>query len=132
MKVCKEAKKGARILFDAAHTNGKLDESKVRLVLSEVVSRRPQFHAQILQELHRLVRLELESRAAVVQTASVLSPAEQQEMQVSLQGRFGSDLSVTFAVNEDLIAGIRLKVGSDVYDANVKERLARLRHELSH
>ena len=132
MKVCKEAKKGARILFDAVHTNGKLDEAKVRIALSEVVSRRPQYQGQILQELHRLVRLELESRAAVVQTASVLTPAEEQEMQTSLRGRFGSDLSVTFSVNPELIAGIRLKIGSDVYDANVKERLARLRTELSH
>ncbi len=132
MKVCKEARKGARILFDAAHTNGRLDESKVRVALSEVVARKPTFQNQILQEFHRLVRLALESRSALVQTASGLTQSEQVEVTASLHSRFGNDLTVSFETEPTLIAGIRYKVGSDVYDCSVRERLARLKFELSH
>jgi len=132
MKVCKEARAGARVLFDAVHTNGRLDDAKIRIALAEVVARKPTYQAQILQEFHRLVRLAQESRMAVVQTASVLGASEQTEMSASLRSRFGVDLQISFEVDVELIAGIRLKVGSDVYDSNVRERLARLKAELSH
>jgi len=131
MKVCKEARIGARSLFEAVHTEGRLDEAKVRIALHEVVARKPAHQGQILQEFHRLVRLAQESRTAVVQTAAGLGAPEQASMTESLRSRFGTDLKVSFEVNPELIAGIRLKVGSDVYDANVRERLSRLKAELS-
>lgn len=132
MKVRKEARKGAQILFQAVHTDGRIDLAKVRLALSEVVARKPTFQAETLKELHRLVRLELESRSAQVQTATELTPADRGNILASLQKRFGADVSATFSVNPALIAGIRLKVGSDVYDSSVRERLSRLQVDLSH
>ena len=132
MKARKEARKGAQILFAAVHTDGRLDQSKVRAALAEVVARKPSFQSEILKELQRLVRLELESRSAQVQTATELSSEDRNNIITSLQKRFGADVSAAFSVNPELIAGIRLKVGSDVYDSSVRERLARLQVDLSH
>lgn len=132
MKVCKEARKGARILFDAVRPDGRLDESKVRLALAAVVKNKPPFEGQILHEFHRLVRLEIEKRSAHVESAAPLDADQQEQVASSLSKRFGADISTRFSVKPELIAGIRVQVGSDVYDANVLERLNRLRSELNH
>jgi F-type H+-transporting ATPase subunit delta len=132
MKVCKEARKGARILFDAVRPQGRIDESKVRLALAAVVERKPPFEGQILHEFQRLVRLEIEKRTARVESATALDAAQKANVETSLRERFGSDIRTGFFVNPALIAGIRVQIGSDVYDANVLERLNRLRSELNH
>lgn len=130
MKVCKEARKGARILFDAVRPEGRVDESKVRLALAAVVERKPPFEGQILHEFQRLVRLEIEKRTALVESAVSLDASQQAGVVHSLRERFGADIRTRFSVNPALIAGVRVQVGSDVYDSNVRERLERLRSEL--
>jgi F-type H+-transporting ATPase subunit delta len=131
MKVSKIARKGARMLFAAVHTDGRLDQAKVRALLASVVERRPAGSAEILHEFHRLVRLELESHAALVESAEALSALEVATVEKSLTARFGSETTFSYLVNPSLIAGIRVKIGSDVYDASVRERLNRLEAELS-
>jgi F-type H+-transporting ATPase subunit delta len=132
MKLSKEARKGARLLFNAACPNGKLDEAKIRQVLVNIQERRPPQSGQILHEFHRLVRLSIERSTATVETSVALSADQQSEVQTSLRQRFGSELTAVFSLNPELIAGTRVRVGSDIYDSNVRERLARLRHGLSH
>jgi F-type H+-transporting ATPase subunit delta len=131
MKVSKSAKKGARLLFAAVHTAGRLDQVKVRTVLATVLERRPAGSAQILHEFQRLVRLELESHAALVESAEALGTSEVAAVEKSLTARFGAETTFSYLVNPALIAGIRVKIGSDVYDASVCERLNRLKAELS-
>ncbi len=131
MKVSKEARKGARILFASVKSDGVLDESRVRAAVAGVVKQRPPFVAEILGEFRRLVRLEIEKRTAVVQTAVAIEPSQKSQLEASLKARFGGDLRVGFAMNPELIAGTRVRVGSDVYDSNVRERLERLRTALS-
>jgi len=131
MKVSKEARKGARILFGSVKSDGLLDESKVRAAVAAVVKLRPPFLSGILGEFRRLVRLEIEKRTAVVQTAAAIEPSQRSQFEASLKARFGGDLRVSFAINPELIAGTRVRVGSDVYDSNVRERLERLRTALS-
>jgi F-type H+-transporting ATPase subunit delta len=132
MKVCKEARKGARILFDAVRPEGRLDESKVRLALAAVVERKPPFEGQILHEFERLVRLEIEKHTALVESAVALDFSQKAGVESALRERFGAHIRTSFSVNPALIAGIRVQIGSDVYDANVLERLNRLRSDLSH
>jgi F-type H+-transporting ATPase subunit delta len=131
MKVSKTARKGARTLFGAAHTSGRLDLAKVRAVLASVVDKRPSGGSEILHEFHRLVRLKLESHAAVVESAQILGAPEVATIEQSMRERFGPETTFSYAVNPELIAGIRVRIGSDVYDASVRERLNRLKAELS-
>jgi F-type H+-transporting ATPase subunit delta len=54
------------------------------------------------------------------------SDALMQSVKAHLEQRYGSGLDVGFAVNPALIGGLRVKVGSDVFDGSVKGRLASL------
>ncbi len=131
MKVSKIARKGGRLLYGAVLSEGRLDQGKVRAVLASLAESRPAGSAEILHEFHRLVRLKLESHAALVESAEALSTSEKAVIEENLTGRFGAETTFGYSVNPSLIAGIRVKIGSDVYDASVRERLKRLRAELS-
>ena len=127
----KTARKGARTLFGAVQTAGRLDQTKVRAVLASLVEKHPSGSAEILHEFHRLVRLKLESHAAFVESAQALGASEVAVIEQSMRARFGQETTFSYAVNPELIAGIRVRIGSDVYDASVRERLNRLKVELS-
>jgi F-type H+-transporting ATPase subunit delta len=73
-----------------------------------------------------LVKLELERRTAKVESAVPLSPELQASVQAGLARIYGPGVNISFTQNPALIGGLRLKVGSDVYDGSIQARLAAL------
>lgn len=126
MKISKQARRDAKQLFRSCQLNGVLDEARVRQVLQQVVARKPRGYVSILSHFHRLVKLEIARRTAKVEGAVPLTPALQQSVQVNLTRLYGAGLTVAFAQNPALIGGLRVQVGSDVYDGSVQARLAAL------
>lgn len=131
MKITKEARRTSRQLFRACITDGKLDESRVRTVVSTVAKNKPRSYIGILDGFARLVANEVDRQLATVESASALSPATQSELQASLSKKYGRPLTLAFNVNPELLGGIRVKVGSDVWDGSVKARLKALSDSLS-
>jgi F0F1-type ATP synthase delta subunit len=79
-----------------------------------------------------LIRLEVERKTALIQTAAPIDAAGKESLTQAVHQRFGPDVETQFSVNAELIAGVRIRVGSDLLDANVKERLSRLESEIAH
>lgn len=131
MKITKEARRTSRQLFRACMVNGKLDESSVRKVVSTVAGSKPRGYIGILDAFARLVANEVDRQRAAVESASALSPATQTELQASLSKKYGRPLTLDFSVNPELLGGIRVKVGSDVWDGSVKARLKALSDSLA-
>jgi len=126
MKISKQARRDAKQLFNACKANGVLDENRVRQSVSAVIAKKPRGFEAILSHFQRLVKLDIERRSARVESAVPASETLQQSVKANLAQRYGQGLSVTFAVNPSLIGGLRVQVGSDVYDGSVKARLAEL------
>ena len=126
MKGNKQSRRDAKQLFQACQVNGALDEARVRQAVTLLIEKKPRGYFGTLQELQRLVKLDLNSRSARVESSVALSEAQQQEVRASLGRLKGADVEVEFAENADLIGGMRVKLGDDVYDGSVKTRLSRL------
>ncbi len=126
MKISKTARRDAKRLFTVCKVNGRLDEARVRQTVSAVIAQQPRGFMAILSHFQRLVKLEIERRSARVESAVAPSEALQASVKANLAQRYGPGLDVTFAVNPELIGGLRVKVGSDVFDGSVKARLAEL------
>jgi F-type H+-transporting ATPase subunit delta len=47
-----------------------------------------------------------------------------------LRHKHGRDLSIEYKVNPALIGGLRIQIGSNVWDGSVQNRLARLNEQL--
>ena len=126
MKISKQAKRDAKHLFNTCKLNGLLDDERVRQSVLAVVARKPRGYVAILSHLHRLVKLDLDRRAALVESAVALTPAQQSAVQQNLVQRYGAGLNIAFAQNAALIGGLRIKVGSDLIDGSVQNRIAAL------
>ena len=127
MKGNKQSRRGAKQLFKSCQVEGQLAEDRVRQAVTLVIEKKPRGYFGILQELQRLVKLDVSSRSARVESAVVLTEAQQQNIRESLGHLKGGEVTVEFAENADLIGGMRVKIGDDVFDGSVKTRLATLR-----
>ncbi len=126
MKISKQAKRDAKQLFNTCKVNGLLDEGRIRQSLQAVISRKPRSYVSVLSHFQRLVKLDLERRAARVESAVPLTPAQQATVQQNLTSRYGLGLNIAFSQNPGLIGGLRIKVGSDLIDGSVQNRIAAL------
>jgi F-type H+-transporting ATPase subunit delta len=129
MKLSREARRQSRQLFDLAMVDGRLDVSRLRTIFDGVAGNKPRHYVQILKELTRLVRLEVASHHAVIESAAVLDPVQAGAIENSLRSRFG-DITAEFRSNPELIGGIRVQVGSDVWDGSIRTRLQTLKQLL--
>ena len=131
MKISKEARRTSRQLFRICLADGKLNESRVRTVVNGVATSKPRGYLGILDSFSRLVSNEVDRQRAVVESATTLTPTIAAELQASLSKKYGRILSLEFKVDPELLGGIRVKVGSDVWDGSVKARLEALKNSLS-
>jgi F-type H+-transporting ATPase subunit delta len=123
MKISKQARRDAKQLFRSSLVNSVLDESRARQAVKLLLEKKPRGYPQILNHFQRLLKLDEERRSAKVESAVALSPGSQNEIKTQLAKRYGQGLNISFAQNPSLLGGLRVKVGSDVYDGSVKARL---------
>ncbi len=126
MKGNKQSRRDAKQLFKSCQVDGQLNEDRVRKTVALLIEKKPRGYFGILQELQRLVKLDVNSRSASVVSAVELTEEQKQSVRDSLGRMKGGDVAIEFAQNPDLIGGMRVKIGDDVYDGSMKTRLARL------
>ncbi len=132
MKLDKESRKLSKRLFQASFTNGVIDNSSVSVIAKKIVDSKPRNAIGVLKEYQRLVRLEVEQHQALIESAVELDQATADQLVANLKAKYGADLSTEFRVTPELLGGVRIKIGSDVFDSSVRERLNRLDAEVSH
>ena len=130
MKTTKKSRLEARQLFRACLANGLLDENRVRQAVREVIAQKPRGYVAILSQFQRLVKLEVARRAARVESVVTLSDSIRDGIRANLARLYGQGLDITFLQNPALIGGLRIRVGSDVFDGSIQTRLARLEESL--
>lgn len=131
MKITKEARRTSRQLFRACMKDGKLDDRCVRLVVNHVAASKPRGYLSMLHAFSQLVRNEIEGQRAIVESATELGADLKNNLKTSLAKKYGRELALEFQENPELLGGIRVKVGSDVWDGTVKARLEALKNQLA-
>lgn len=131
MKISKEARRTSRQLFRVCLVDGKLDESRVRLVMKQVMESKPRGYVGILDAFARQIGAEIEKQRALVESATELDSKLRTQLQQSLNTKYGRELTLEFNVKPELLGGVRVRVGSDVWDGSVKARLDNLAAQLA-
>jgi F-type H+-transporting ATPase subunit delta len=126
MKISKQGQRDARQLFRSCQQNNLLDENRVRQTVSLLSEKKPRGYVEILSRLHRLVKLDLERRAARVESALPLPADLQNDVANNIEKIYGDGVNIVFGQNPALLGGLRIQVGSDLYDGSVKTRLNKL------
>ena len=126
MKISKRAKREARQLFRLCLVNCVLDEDRVRHVVQRVVAAGRRDCPAILSHFRRLMRLELARHTATIESVTVMPADVQAAIEAALMRRYGPGLTTILAYRPALIGGMRIQVGSDVYDGSVRAGLTAL------
>lgn len=130
MKTSKQSRRDAKALFNACRVDGVLDDSRVRNAVTQLIAQKPRGYAGTLERLKRLVKLDLDRRSAVIESAAPLSDDAQQDVRNRLTQIHGAGLHYSFQTNASLVGGVRIRVGSDIYDGSVAGRLQALQTSL--
>lgn len=126
MKISKKERRSAKELFRLCIVEGVPDEQRVRQVVQYIVDVRSRGHLGVFEHLLRLLKMDRDRRNAQIESAVPLDSVLQTAVRTSLARVYGPDLEISFTPKAALLGGMRIQVGSDVYDASVQGRLAAL------
>jgi len=126
MQTIKQARRDAKRLFRLCLVDGLLDEDRVRQVVQRIIEARRRRGPALLSRFLYLVKLDYTRHTAEIESAMPLPVDLRQTVQAGLARAYGPGIRASFAHNPALVGGMRIKVGSDVYDGSVRARLAAL------
>jgi len=130
MKANRRSRRLARQLFQLCLVGGKLDSGRVRQVAKRLADGSERNSLAVMSAFQRMVRLDHAKHTAVIESAEPLSDEVRRDVEAQLTRMHGADLGISVAINPALIGGMRISVGSSVYDGSVRGRLNALERQL--
>ena len=127
----KQVKAYVKSLIKLCSQNGEFSEERAAAVLQVFEKNPPRNYGLVLKSLLKSVQRELAECTANVEYAGSLSTATVELIQSKLSTVYGRQISVQSCQNDALIAGIRVRVGCDVYESSIAGTLSELQSSLS-
>lgn len=131
MKANRQIRRDARKLFRFCFQEGRLDAIRARGVAEKIIESKHRGYVALLWQFHRLVKLECDRYSAEVASAAPLQRDLREAIAADLESLYGARLEIRFVENPELIGGVRVLVGNDVYDDSVRYRLTQLQKSFS-
>lgn len=126
MRADKKTKLLAKQLFKLSLVNGAVSLEQVTGVLGYIEKHAPRQSLALLQLYHRAIAAELAKSNAVVEHAGPVSEATLQSIAAAMTKKYSRPVAASAKPNPKLLAGLRVRVGSDVYESTVAGQLATL------
>ena len=123
MAANKKAQQLARQLFKLSIVDGVVSADRVTGVLGYFEKLQPAHPLAVLKAYQRFVAIELAKSQAVVEHAGVVSDSILQTIAASMTKKYGRTVTVSTRANPKLLAGLRVRVGDDVYESSVSGQL---------
>lgn len=125
MKRDKKVLQFAKRLVELSRDGGVITEPKVAEVLAGIKKIKPRHELLLLKSYLGYIRKAVAEQTAVVSTPGALSPDTLSAIESNFTQVYGRPISAVTARDASLIAGVRIRIGDDVYDASVAGRLKR-------
>jgi F-type H+-transporting ATPase subunit delta len=126
MAADKQTKLLAKQLFKLSVVNGVVSPEQVAGVLGWVEKTSPRRPVALLKAYHHRIALELAKSRAEVEHAGPVSDASLKQIEAAMTKRYARVVTASAKPNASLLAGLRVRVGSDVYESSVAGQLAKL------
>jgi len=115
----------AKNLVELSREHGVVTESRVAEVLNGMKRAELRRKLLVLKTYLYFIRRAVAQQTAVVSTPGALSPEALTAIETSFTQVYGRPISAVTTPDPSLIAGVRIRVGDDVYDASIAGRLER-------
>ncbi len=106
--------------------SGRISDERVSAILQVLKEKSPRHLKLILKIYLYYVKQEIRRSEAVLEYAGEIQPAAVEAIERDLSSRYHRSVSSVSRENPDLIAGLRVTIGDDVYDASVAGHLEKL------
>ena len=116
----------ARQLFKLSLVDGRLSAEQVAGVLGFVEKHHPVNAVTILTAYQRLIATEVAKGLAVVEHSGPVSEATLASIAASLSARYQRPVTAQAKANPALFAGLRVRIGDDLFESSVSGQLAAL------
>jgi F-type H+-transporting ATPase subunit delta len=126
----KIAQQLARQLLTVSMVDGAVSADRVAGVLEYVEKHAPANPMMVLKAYYRLVATEVAKGQAIVEHAGAVDDAMLAAIAAAMTKKYGRAVSATAKPNADLIAGLRVHIGDDVYESSIAGQLSALASSL--
>lgn len=126
MRADKKTKLLAKQLFKLSLVNGTVSPEQVAGVLGYIEKAQPRHPLVLLKLYHRAIVTEVAKSRAIVEHAGAISNAALKLIEGAMSRKYSRPVTATAQPSPKLLAGLRVRIGSDVYEANVSGQLAAL------
>jgi len=122
----KQVQQLARQLFSLSFERGELAPERVSGVLEYIEKHRPPHALAVLKRYRGLIAAEIGRRQAAIEHAGPLDSDAAERIAAAMTHKYGRTIRAVARRNDTLIAGLRVRVGDDVYESSVAGQLAAL------
>ncbi|OHE88843.1 MAG: hypothetical protein A3G75_09955 [Verrucomicrobia bacterium RIFCSPLOWO2_12_FULL_64_8] len=126
MAANRQSKLLARQLFKLSLIDGRVSAEHVAGVLAWLEKNPPRHPLAVLKQYHRFVVTELAKSQALVEHAGAINDGILRLIEDALARRYRRPITAVARPNPDLLAGLRVRVGDDVFESSVAGQLAAL------
>jgi len=130
-KNTKSLKVAKALLFSSINREGRVDEQKIKEILIELRKQPRSKTLPILKALLSLVRQKIRSYEGHVEIGSSNIDKVSDILSQNLSDSFNSKIDLLSSTNNSLISGFRLRIGDDVYEDSLLQRINRLQKALT-
>jgi F-type H+-transporting ATPase subunit delta len=122
----KVAQQFARQLFAMSMVDGSVSTDRVGGVLEYIEKNPPRHPILVLKAYQRLITAEVAKSAALVEHAGAIGNDTLSLIAAAMSKKYGRAVTATAKPNPELLAGLRVHVGDDIYESSVAGQLAAL------
>jgi F-type H+-transporting ATPase subunit delta len=116
----------ARQLFQMSVVGGVVSPDRVAGVLEYVEKHTVANPVMVLKAYHRFVAAELAKSVALVEHAGLVDEAMLAAIASAMTRKYGRPVTAASKAAPELLAGLRVHVGDDIYESSVAGQLAAL------
>ncbi len=122
----KQTQQLAKQFLQLSLVNGEVSAERVAGVLEYIEKHRPPHALAVLKDYHRRIAAEIARGQAVVEHAGPVTAALLPSIAAAMTQRYGRKITSVARRNDALLAGLRVRVGDDVFESSVAGQLAGL------
>jgi F-type H+-transporting ATPase subunit delta len=116
----------ARQLFKLSIVNGVVSPDRVAGVLQYIEKHAPAHSVLALKAYRRLIATELAKSEAMIEHAGAVAAPALTAIAATMTKKYGRTITPATRPNPKLLAGLRVRVGDDIYESSVSSQLATL------
>ena len=116
----------AKKLVQISLEEGRVSDERVNALLQTFAAKPPRRLKTILKLYLYYLKRELRKSQAVIEYAGGITQERIEAIEKNLSARYGRPITATLSENPELVAGLRVSVADDVFDATVTGNLNNL------